>query len=166
MLRGPISVINQDTNLYVQQKNEHGNTLLEEVNVHIDWGGQSKTPVRSYPEQLLKIVAARFYIGSPNIGGKIINPSIVYGYTEITLNDSIYRCRSFFTNIGSWYDQAYFRWEGFDSSIPARLLMILDLSAYEIIYEVDIDQDQLSALSHVATIPHSINKKCIIIKAI
>ena len=64
-------------------------SLLQKKNVHIDWGGQSKTPVKSYPEQLLKTVAARLYIGSPNIGGKVINPSIVHGYTKITLNNNI-----------------------------------------------------------------------------
>ena len=48
------------------EPNEHDNALMEEVNVHINWGGQAKTPVRSYPEQLLKTVAARLYIGSPN----------------------------------------------------------------------------------------------------
>ena len=80
--------------------------------------------------------------------------SFVHGYTEITLNDNIYHCHPFFANTGSWYDWAYFRWEGFNSCIAARLLMILDLSAREFTYEVDINQDQISTLSHVATIPH------------
>ena len=65
----------------------------------------------------------------------------------------------------SWYDRAYFRWEGFDSRILARLLMILDLSACEITYEVDIDHDQISTLSHVATIPHLTKAKWVVIKA-
>ena len=147
------------------ETNEHDSNLMEEVNVHIDWGGQSKTPLRSYPEQLLKSVAARLYIGSPNIGGKIVNPSSVHGYTEISLNGNIYRCHPFYVNTGSWYDWAYFRWEGFNSCIPARLLMILDLSACEITYEVDIDHDQLSTLSHVATIPHLTKAKWVVIKA-
>ena len=71
----------------------------------------------------------------------------------------------FFANTGSWYDWAYFRWEGFDFDIPARLLMILDLSACEITYEVDIDQDQISTLLHVATIPHLTKNKWVVIKA-
>ena len=60
---------------------------------------------------------------------------------------------------------AYFRWEGFESNIPARLLMILDLSECEITYEVDIDHDQISTLSHVATIPHLTKAKWVVIKA-
>ena len=55
------------------EHNENDNNIAEEVNVYIDWGGQSRTPVRSYPEKLLKTVAARLYIGSPNIGGKVVN---------------------------------------------------------------------------------------------
>ena len=72
----------------------------------------------------------------------------------VVTNGNIYRCRPFYANTGSWYDWAYFRLEGFESYIPARLLMILDLSACEITYEVDIDHDQMSTLSYVATIPH------------
>ena len=68
---------------------------------------------------------------------------VVYGYTEITFNDNIYRCHPFYANAGSWY-------EGFNSSIPARLLIILDLSECKISYEVDIDQDQASTIAHVA----------------
>ena len=70
--------------------------------MHIDWGSQSRTPVRSYPEQILEIVAARLYIGSPNIGRKVVNQSIVHSYTEITVNDNIYRCRPFYASTGSW----------------------------------------------------------------
>ena len=100
--------------------------------MHIDWGGQSRTPVCSYPEQLLRKVAARLYIGSPNIGGKVVFQSIVHGYTEIIVNDNIHRCRIFYPNTGSWYDWACFIWEGFDYCITAILLMILDLSECEI----------------------------------
>ena len=77
---------------------------------------------------MLNKVAGRLYIGSPNIGGKVMSDSLVHGYTEISYNDHIYRCRPFYSNTGSWYDWTYFEWEGFDSCIPARILMILDLS--------------------------------------
>ena len=97
-----------------------------------------------------------------------MNQSIVHGYTEITANDNIYRCHPLYVNTGSWYDWAYFRWEGFNSCIPARLLMILDLSESEISYEVDIDidQDQVSTIAHVATLPHLIKDKWVVIKAV
>ena len=51
------------------EDNDHDNNMSEDVNVHIDWGGKSKTPVKSYPTHLLKLVASRLYIGSPNLGG-------------------------------------------------------------------------------------------------
>ena len=119
----------------------------------------------SYPEELLKSVAARLYIGSPNIGGKIVCPSAVNGYTEVTLNGNIYRCHPFYGNTGSWYDWAYFRWEGFDSNIPGKILMILDLTECEICEDVDIDQDQIATASHVVRIPHLTQEKWAVIKA-
>ena len=69
--------------------------IQEEVNLHLDWGGPTKTPIKSYPAELLKQVAARLYIGSPNIGGKVTSESLVYGYTEINHNNRIYRCHPF-----------------------------------------------------------------------
>ena len=32
------------------EANESDKIGIEEINVHIDWGGQSRTPVCSYPE--------------------------------------------------------------------------------------------------------------------
>lgn len=124
------------------EPNKNDEIVVKEINVHIDWGGQSRTSFRSYPEQLLKTVAVRLYISPPNIGGKVANQSIIHGYIEITVNDNIYRCHPFCANTGSWYDWEYFRLEWFDSCIPARLHMILDLSDCEINYEVDINQDK------------------------
>ena len=75
--------------------------IQEKVNLHLDWGGQTKTTVKIYPAELLKQVAARLYIGSPNIGGKLTSESLVYGYTEISHNDHIYQCHPFYGNTGS-----------------------------------------------------------------
>ena len=44
--------------------------------------------------------------------------------------------------------------------------MILDLSECEINYEVDIDQDQVSTIAHVATLPHLTKYKWVVIKAV
>ena len=77
----------------------------------------------------------------------------------------IYRCHPFYANTGSWYDWAYFRWDGFDSNIPARILMILDLKECDISEDVDIDEDQISNLSHIATIPHLTKEKWAVVKA-
>ena len=43
--------------------------------------------------------------------------------------------------------------------------MILDLSECEISYEVDIDQDQVSTIAHVAILPHLTKDKWVVIKA-
>ena len=54
---------------------------------------------------------------------------------------------------------------GFDSSIPARILMILDLTECKISTEVDVDQDQIDNVSHVAQMPHLTKEKWVVIKA-
>ena len=151
--------------IYTIENNENDDGIAEEVNVHIDWGGQSRTPVMSYPQELLRFVAARLYIGSPNISGKTVSPSIVHGFTEITLNGNIYRCHPFYANTGSRYDWAFFRWEGFDSNIPGKILMILDLTECGICEDVDIDQDLIHIVSNIARIPHLTNEKWAVIKA-
>ena len=94
-----------------------------------------------------------------------MSQSIFHGYTKTIVNENIHRCHPFYANTGSWYDWVYSRWEGFDSYIPERLLMILDLSECEISYEVDIDQDQVSTIAHVATLPHLTKDKWVVIKA-
>ena len=55
----------------------------ETVNVNIDWGGDSKIPLLNFPNEILKKVATRLYIGSAHIGGKVSPNSVVNGYTEI-----------------------------------------------------------------------------------
>ncbi len=140
--------------------------VIENVNLHIDWGGQSKTPLKSYPAELLKQVAARLYIGSPNIGGKVTCESLVYGFTDIYQNGHIYRCRPFYGNTGSWYDWAYFDWDGFDFLIPARILMIIDLSHSTINYDVDIDPDEFSVIAeNIKTMIHLTKSKWVVVKA-
>ena len=73
------------------EENEHDDNMPEDVDIEIDWGGQSKTPFKSYPTHLLKLVASRLFIGSANIGGKIDRNSVVLGLTEININGQIYR---------------------------------------------------------------------------
>ena len=150
----------------VDYEENYTGDVIEIVDLHIDWGGQSKTPLKSYPAELLKQVAARLYIGSPNIGGKVTSESLVYGFTDINHNGHIYRCHPFYGNTGSWYDWAYFDWDGFDSLIPARILMIIDLSHSTINYEVDIDPDELSSVfGNVTTMRHLTKAKWVVVKA-
>ena len=64
---------------------EHNdNDIVEEIiNVHIDWGGLSKTPLLNFPNEILKKIVHRLYIGSAHIGGKVTHNSVVRGYTDI-----------------------------------------------------------------------------------
>ena len=45
--------------------------MTKEINVCINWGGQSKTPLMTFPRKLLKKVVYQLFIGSPEIGGKL-----------------------------------------------------------------------------------------------
>ena len=146
--------------------NDNNNYGLEEtIDVRVDWGGQALTPVKSFPTNLLKLVAARLFIGSNNIGGKLVNGSVVPGYTEIKVNNNTYRCHPFYANTGSWYDWAYFSWEGYDNNIPARILMILDLSECDISYEPDIHPDQINHTPNQTKITHLTKEKWVVVKA-
>jgi hypothetical protein len=85
------------------------------------------------------------FIGSPNIGGNIAPESVIHGYTEIKLDGNIICSHPSYSNIGCWYDWAFFRWQGFEREITARIMMILDLSKCEINYERDVNPDITSA---------------------
>ena len=105
-----------------------------EINVDIDWGGASRTPTHNFPHEILKNLIVRLFIGSPNIGGKVRIGSQIAGYTETKIDSVTYRCHPCYAKKGSWYDWAYFQWEGHDKPIPARMMMILDFSDTDIIY--------------------------------
>ena len=147
------------------EENEHDNNLPEEVNVQIDWGGQSRTPFKSFQIDLLKKVAARLYIGSPNLGGKVDRHSKVCGYTELHINDQIYRAHPFYASTGPWYDWAYFSWEGLDDTVPAQILMILDLSSCEISYDPDINTDHVTGVDSIEVQPHLTKDKWMVVAA-
>ena len=51
--------------------------MIKEVNVRIDWRGQSKIPLITLSRELLKKVACWLFINSPEIGGKVLPNSIV-----------------------------------------------------------------------------------------
>ena len=41
--------------------NEHDDQIPEEINVHIDWGGQAKTPCDNFPRDVLQKLAHRLF---------------------------------------------------------------------------------------------------------
>ena len=54
----------------------------QEVNINIDWGGEKKTPLKNFPQAVIKNVANRLFFAVANIGGKVSPISVVKGYTE------------------------------------------------------------------------------------
>jgi hypothetical protein len=113
----------------------------ETIDVIIDWGGKSRTPLLNFPHEVLKTVSSRLYIGSPNIGGKVDHNSVIPGYTEIVHKNITYRCHPCYSKKGCWYDWAYFKWQGYDDPIPGRLMMVLDFTKANIIYDTDENPD-------------------------
>ena len=70
--------------------NEHDVNLAEEIDVNIDWGGQSKTPYQNFPRDVLQKLTHRLFVGSPNIGGRLSTGSKVNGYTELKKDGILY----------------------------------------------------------------------------
>ena len=138
---------------------------IRNINVKVDWGGITRTPVLNFPHELLKRIANRLFIGSPHIGGKVDTNSSIPGYTEIVKDEVIYRAHPCYTNKGCWYDWAYFEWEGYENPIPARIMMILDLTDINIIYDIDCDPDNLTHDPDNVTLKHLTNEKWMVVLA-
>ena len=120
---------------------DNPNLSQDTLHVTLNWGGPSKTPLVSYPRELLVRLACRLFIGTANIGGKVRPDQSIPGLTQVKRQGIIYRAHPCHSKKGSWFDWAYFDWGGFDNYIPARILMILDLSDVEIEYDPDLDPD-------------------------
>lgn len=147
------------------EPNEDDDNVPEEVNVHIDWGGPSKTPISSYPYDVLKKIAYHLFIRSPNIGDNVLSGSIIYGYREIKKDVNIFRSHPSYSNNNYWYDWAYFSWQGFQKNIAARIMMIVELSEYVITYDTDIDQYTTPSHSSVTPIRNLTKEKWVVILA-
>ena len=80
-----------------------------------------------------------------------MSESVVYGYSEISFSDNM-SLSTLSPNTWTWYDWAYLGLEGFDLLIPARMLMILDLTDSKINHEVNIDPDSITRGGNVTTI--------------
>ena len=113
----------------------------EILTLSIDWGGKSREPLKNYNIHLLHKIAARLYLGSPNIGGSISTDIKIPGFTEIKIDNVIYRCHPYYSDNGPWFDWALFDWEGFEDLVPAQIMMIIDFENIEINYEYDENPD-------------------------
>lgn len=45
--------------------------ITEIIQVHIDWGGKSRTPMLNFSREILLKIAYMVYIESPHISGKV-----------------------------------------------------------------------------------------------
>ena len=95
--------------LIIQIDNSDIDDITAVVEIHVEWGGQSRTPLLNYPREILLKIASRLYIGYPYISGKISQDSVVNGYTEIEKDSNLYRSHPWFHKKGCWYDWAYFQ---------------------------------------------------------
>ena len=110
--------------------------------MRIDWGGVSKTPLQSYPDELLKAISSRFFIGSPNVGGRVDSETSIPCYTQLIHNNIIFRSNPCYAKKGPWFDWGMFEWEGYTEPIHGQIMMIVDLTNAHIIYDMDVDPDE------------------------
>ena len=151
--------------MHVTIDSNDNDIISENVNVHIDWGVLSQTPLLNFPNDILMSVAHRLYIGSAHIGGKVSPISVVNGYTEIEINGALYRSHPCYVKKGCWYDWEYFNWEGFDTPIAARIIVILDLSECEIVHNMEHNPDTLPDDATDRVVPHLSKEKWVILVA-
>ena len=105
------------------------------------------------------------FIGSSEIGGKVLPNLIVYGYKEIKQNVIVYKAHPCYQTKDSWYDWAYFKWDGYEQSIPARIMMIIDLKNVEISYKFQSNTDGVHSSRIVQPIRHLTKEKWLIVLA-
>ena len=169
--------INQATNSHIRStfkprfklkvniESNHNGDVTEITHVHLDWGGQSKTPLLNFLREILKQIGHRLYIRSPHISGKISPRSTVNGFTEVLIHGNLFKSHPCYTKKGSWYDWAYFRWYGFEEPIAARILIIIDIIECEILNHMDQDPDTLPDDAHLRIIPHLTQEKWVVLLA-
>ena len=111
------------------------------------------------------MVAQSLYIRSSHVGGKISPSLTVKRHTELYKEDILYRAHPSYSNKGSWYDWAYFKWSGYDLPIPGKIMLIIDLSDCDIIYDKDQDPDTLQQDDCNLNVEHLTKEKWIVVSA-
>ena len=145
--------------------NEHDDNIAEEVDVHIDWGGQTKTPCHNFPRDVLQKLAHRLFVGSPNIGGILAANSKVKGYTELKKDSILYRAHPSYKMRGDWYDWGLFNWAGFSDPIPAKMIMIIDLTECVIQNVADFNPDEPDTIAQDVQYPHLTSEMWVVVLA-
>ena len=149
----------------VETVDENMNLSNDKYNIEIDWGGKARTPVPGHHPSLLSRVVKRLILGTANIGGKVFLNQKIPGYTQIKIDNVIYRSHPNYGNKGEWYDWAYFNWEGIDEPIPGRIMMIIDLTHVDIDSDPDRNPDGICPVYPDNNFPHLTNEKWVIVHA-
>ena len=126
----------------------------------LDW--VRKIPLQNYPESIQQRVCSRLFTGTGQIGRVIkLEDDQDYisipGYTEITVNGIKYRCHPFYGTKGSWYDWAYFKFEGYEGNVPGRILMMFDLSKFDhmiVDLNTDLFDPDVHDVENISTFDH------------
>ena len=63
--------LNVKTKLYYVQE------IHKVVQLHVDWGGISITPLLNFPREIFKKIVHCLFLGSPHIGDRLSSTSIV-----------------------------------------------------------------------------------------
>ena len=90
---------------------------------------------------MLHKLTNHLFVGSPNIGGTLATDSKVKGYTELKKDGVLYRAHSSHKMRGSWYDWNLFNWVDFSDPIPAKMIIMIDLTECVILNDTDINPD-------------------------
>ena len=101
--------------------NNNDTDIVKNINVHIDWGRTTQTSLLHYPREIFEKIMDHLFIYSPRISGKVLPNLYINGYIEIQNNGNIFIMHPQF-----W------------------IMMIIDLSDCNIIYDIDQDTETLS----------------------
>lgn len=110
-------------------------TVVEDAakKMKIAWTSRSarKSMGNSTPWNLFLLAGLeeRLFINHRNIGGRIDAMSYVQGYTELVLpSGDVIRAHPKYRSKQQWYSWCMVDWNGLEQPVPARVLMIMDLT--------------------------------------
>ena len=77
-------------------------------------------------QKILSCLARRLFLNTGE-GGCLLPSSRVIGFTEYKVGGALYRCHPSYRSGKPWRDWAMLRWEVYEDSVPAKIMMFLDL---------------------------------------